>query len=265
MGFLRSQSSSVSGRALAHLFQSMARAVLIAMAIAATGATLLAAFGQIPWLFIDLQTTNGPVANSAPYAQIGVTALLISLCAFLPGVNRMLTLERSHRKFDMTMEDVAGAYRIAHEADREGAFALSSEFDSVRERLKYLRQHPDLGRLEPEIMELAAQMSHTTRDLAKIYSDEHVERAKSFLKQRQTELDEFEEKIALALTVTEQIKHWQRDVEASEREADRQIDRLEKDLREILPTLGYELDEEEADNVVPMSGKTPPPGHDRTN
>jgi len=30
------------------------------------------------------------------------------------------------------------------------------EFDAVRERLAYLRDHPDLSRLEPEVLEVAA-------------------------------------------------------------------------------------------------------------
>ena len=42
------------------------------------------------------------------------------------------------------MEDIARAYHLCHTADRAGVFTLSSEFDSVRERLAYQRDHPDL-------------------------------------------------------------------------------------------------------------------------
>ncbi|MFC2968339.1 hypothetical protein [Acidimangrovimonas pyrenivorans] len=71
----------------------------------------------------------------------------------------------------------ARALARAHGGDREGVFALSSEFDSMRERLTHLRKHPDLSGLEPELLELAAQMSHLSRDLARVYSDEKVARA----------------------------------------------------------------------------------------
>ena len=64
------------------------------------------------------------------------------------------------------MWDVAQAYQAAHAADRDGVFNLPSEFDSVRERIEHLRRHPDLGRLKPEILELAAQISHESRELA---------------------------------------------------------------------------------------------------
>jgi len=66
---------------------------------------------------------------------------------------------------------------------------MSSEFDAVRERLAYLRDHPDLDSLEPQVLELAAQMSHQSRELSDIYNDEKVTRAKTFLKQRQEEAE----------------------------------------------------------------------------
>ena len=52
--------------------------------------------------------------------------------------------------------------------------------------------HPDLGALEPEILELAAQMSRISQDLAETYSDEKVDRARTFLQQRQQEIDTFQ-------------------------------------------------------------------------
>ena len=47
-----------------------------------------------------------------------------------------------------------------------------------RERLVWLRRHPDLGSAEPEILELAAQMSHESRTLAQTFSTERVERCR---------------------------------------------------------------------------------------
>ena len=64
------------------------------------------------------------------------------------------------------MRDVAQAYQAAHAADRDGVFNLPSEFDSVRERIEHLQRHPDLGRLEPEILEMAAQIGRKSRKLA---------------------------------------------------------------------------------------------------
>ena len=55
------------------------------------------------------------------------------------------------------------------------------------------------------------------------------------------------------------IRRWLNDVEAEERAAQIQIRRLEADLKEILPTLGYDFDHEDLReaNVValPKPGK----------
>ena len=51
---------------------------------------------------------------------------------------------------------------------------MSSEFDAVRERLAYLHDHHDLDSLEPSVLEVAAQMSHQSRELSDIYSDEKL-------------------------------------------------------------------------------------------
>lgn len=112
--------------------------------------------------------------------QIVVTIILASLFFFIPSADRIMSLERSHRKFRLSMEDVARAYHVCHTADRSGVFTMSSEFDALRERLSYLRDHPDLDSLEPQFLVLAAQMSHQSRELADIYNDEKVDRAKTF-------------------------------------------------------------------------------------
>ncbi|AVW91579.1 DNA repair protein [Celeribacter baekdonensis] len=255
-------------RLMQHVLQDMAKWTIIALAIAASVSTALSFAGLWPWLGMQVEIHGGETVQVGPYVQTGLTILLLSLCAFLPGVNRMLDLERSHRSFAVSMQDVAQAYRLSHATDRDSAFALSSEFDSVRARLHHLRAHPDLASLEPEVMELAAQMSHTTRDLAQIYSDEKVTRAKVFLTERQQDLEAFQDKLDLALSITEELKRWQRDIEASEREANRHMDRLERDLKEVLPGLGYELDDlDMADDdgkvvSMPKSAMSTP---DRTN
>lgn len=254
----------VTGKYLfAHLFQTIAKWLLIGFAALTVIATILATFGVWPWLSVSLALSDGTAMNTGPFLQIGTTVFMLALAAFLPGVNRMLALEASHRRFAVSMEDVARAYRISHDQDRAGAFAMSSEFDSVRDRLKAMREHPDLARLEPEVLELAAQMSHTTRDLAAIYSEEKVRRAKDFLKQRQGEIDAYQEQITMALGLTEELKRWQRDVETSERVINRQIDQLEADLKEVLPALGYAIERGNDDKIVPLTSK--PAAPDRTN
>jgi predicted nucleic acid-binding Zn-ribbon protein len=180
---------------------------------------------------------------------------MLALVFYLPTHLRVGRLERSHRSFAVGMEDVARAYRIAHAADRTGVFALSAEFESMRARFDHLRQHPDLGALEPELLHLAAEMSFLSRDLARTYSDEKVGRARLFLKQRQEEAHDLSDRIAAARRTCDELRRWLTDVEAEERTSHQQLRRLEADLREILPTLGYDFDHEDLApaNVVSLS------------
>ncbi|MDG1084834.1 MAG: hypothetical protein P8P35_12120 [Planktotalea sp.] len=55
----------------------------------------------------------------------------------------------------------------------------------------FLCDHPDLGQLEPAMLEAASQMSHISAELAVIYSDRKVERVRTVLKERQHEIGEF--------------------------------------------------------------------------
>jgi predicted nucleic acid-binding Zn-ribbon protein len=230
-------------RNVQHMFQIVTLGLLVTLAAAATVATVLSALGFFPWLQMQTVLSSGTIFDAGVWVQSLGSALLVGLCFFIPSANRMKDLERSHRDFGLTMNDIAQAYQLSHATDRKRNFSLSTEFDTMRERLTHMREHPELGHLEPEVLELAAQMSFTTRELAQIYSEDKVNRAKDFLKARQQELDSFNENLSLALTATQELKRWQSDVEASETETNRQMDRLEKDLQEILPQLGYEMDE----------------------
>jgi hypothetical protein len=107
---------------------------------------------------------------------------------------------------------------------------------------RVLKKHPDLAHLEPEILEIAAQMSYLSRDLALVYSDEAVARAKSFLAQRQAEAGKHHDAIRAAAATAQELRLWLEDVEAEEREARRMITRLEGDLKEVLPRLGLRVD-----------------------
>ncbi len=73
------------------------------------------------------------------------------------------------------------------------------------------------------------------------------------------------DRLAIARRTCDELKRWLTDIEAEERQAQVQLKRLEADLREILPGLGYAVDfEDRAEgNVVslPKPGpvvKTPP-------
>jgi len=89
-----------------------------------------------------------------------ISILLVGLCFFLPSHQHITKLETSHRSFQIGMEDVAKAYAIAHAEDRSSTFKLSTEFNAVRERLGFLRDHPDLGQLESTMLEVASEMNH---------------------------------------------------------------------------------------------------------
>ncbi len=210
----------------------------------------MAAFGQWPWISVPLRFGKDSVENAGLYVQVGLTVLALGLCFFLPSTRRIMKLETSHRRFSINMNDVARAYAAVHSADRANTFRLSSEFDSVRERLAYLRDHPDLSTLEPGLLEIAAQMSHISKELATVYADEKIDRARSFLRQRQEEVDQFNARLDQAKAITNEMKHWLHEVELEESVASAQLDRLRGEMREIMPELGIE-------RTVPVDRMTP--------
>lgn len=214
--------------------------------------TLLCVAGVFPWFQYEATFGETVFANAGQYAQIGLTVLLILFGSFLPTAGRVSLLEGSHRKFHLKMEDVAQAYFHCHAADREGVFNLSSEFDSVRERLAYLREHPKLGNLEPDVLEIASQMSHQAKDLAAIYSDENVLRAKQFLRQRQEEISERKSQIETALKDCREIEEWVEFVEEDEKETSTKIADFEERMKRVLPQLGIDIFSS-GNNVLPMA------------
>lgn len=245
---------SMRGIALSSVstLRSVAQVVIVGMAGLLVAASAAAVAGWLPWPYVPLSWGGVPVPWAGMALQVGLAVLFVVLAAYLPANARMARLERSHRSFAVGMEDVVRAYRQAHAADRAGVFALSSEFDAMRERLTQLRKHPDLAHLEPELLQLAAQMSFQSRDLARIYSDEKVERARGFLKQRQEEAQAMQERVVLAQRTCAEIRRWLTDVEAEERQVQMQMRRLEGDLRELLPALGYDFEDVASANVVSL-------------
>lgn len=237
------------------LMQRLAVVVFSISAIGLTGVTLMAAFGAAPWLEFSVDIDGTAYDQAGMYAQIGLTVLALLLCFFLPTNARIMRLENSHRRFAIGMQDIARAYAVAHGADRDGLFRLSSEFDAVRERLAYLRDHPDLDRLEPDLLEVAAQMSHISRELADVYSVEKVARARDFLRQRQEEIACFNTRIDQAKQVASEMKHWLHEVELEEAVAASQLQRLQDELRAILPELGHEEIARPDGTIIDMSKK----------
>ncbi len=223
-----------------YLLQRLALVLFSAAALGLLFFTAMAALGLWPWIELPLAYAGTTVDNAGMYAQIGLTVLAIGICFFLPSNSRIMTLENSHRVFAINMNDVARAYAAVHAADRGNTFQMSSEFDSVRERLAYLRDHPDLSTLEPSLLEIASQMSHISKELATVYADEKIERARSFLKQRQEEIELFNARLDQAKGITNEMKHWLHEVELEESVASAQLERLRDEMREVMPEFGTE-------------------------
>ena len=131
------------------VLQRVAVVLVLAMGVGLTVYTVTCAFGLTPWLQLELQFGDVVVPNAGVYVQFFLAALSLALCSFLPASARVMALENSHRNFTIQMQDVARAYYAAHSADRDGVYKLRHEFDSIRERIAHLREHPDLSDLEP--------------------------------------------------------------------------------------------------------------------
>ncbi|WP_394152942.1 DNA repair protein [Loktanella salsilacus] len=233
-------------RDMARLMQSLTLFTVSICAVAAICYTALCAIGVAGWLQLDASFGGTDFRNAGPWVQGALTVLLAAMAFFLPSHLRLMELETSHRNFHISMDDVARAYHDVHAADRAGVFTLSSEFDAVRERLAYLRDHPDLSHLESGVMEVAAQMSVQSRHLAEVYSAERVARAKAFLRQRQQAAEEQQERIIEAMHICEQIRAWSDQVEREEARVASQLAHLDDRLQSTLPLLGYALEHDEA-------------------
>ncbi|MDO8982295.1 hypothetical protein [Cypionkella sp.] len=75
-----------------------------------------------------------------------------------------------------------------------------------------------------------------------VYSDIKVARANSLLQQRQEEAQHLTDRLASARRICDERHRGMGDVQAEEMQAQKQMKRLEADLKEILPTLGYDFD-----------------------
>jgi len=207
------------------------------LAVFLVAATGLSIAGVWPWVDLAVMWNGTHVAAAGMYAQIGLTIFAVTLCFFLPTNARIMKLEHSHRQFSVGVDDITRAYHAAHHADRSGTFTLGDAFESTRDRLAFLRDHPDLGMLEPELLELAAKMSHISRDLAEAYSDSKVQRARSFLQQRQFEIDQFNDRLEQAKAIHGEFSTWINRLDVEENVARAHLERLLDEMERLLPEL----------------------------
>ena len=211
---------------------------VLGLALCVGGSFLLSLSGLLPRLEVPLVLSDGSVREAGLLIHGSLFALCLLLLAYMPANWRILALEASHRSFRMRMEDVANAYWAAHRADRTGVFRMASEYDAVRERLLWLRDHPDLGHLDPDLLEVAAQMSRVSEELAARYSDEAVARARDSIETRQREAAQMEARIARALQVTRDLRQWKDRVEIEEDVAASRMEQLVAELDSLTQELG---------------------------
>lgn len=226
-----------SARVILAFLQRLSLILFAALALALVAATGLATAGVLPWIELNLLWNGAPLPLAGVYVQIGLTIFALTLCVFLPSNLRIMKLETSHRKFEISVDDITHAYHAAHAADRDTTFRSADAFENMKDRLTYLRDHPDLGMLEPELLELAAKMSHISRDLAQAYSTTRVERARSFLEQRQFEVDQFNDRLDQAKAIHGEFATWINRLELEENVARSKLSQLLDEMERLLPEL----------------------------
>lgn len=213
--------------------QIIAMAIFGLSALSGAVASGLAFAGILPWPEISVVYGGETVAWAGMALQVGVTALLLLITVFLPSARKVRKLEFSHRRFEINMDDVTRAYRAAHMADRAEMFGVVREFDAVRERYQFLKSHPDLPEMDSELLTIAAQMSEQTHEMAQVYSDAKVARAKESLKQRLIDAEALQEKIQQAHSEVRDIKRKLEDVDMEESSVASQMQQLREAVSEI--------------------------------
>lgn len=218
---------------IAEAGQLAAMAIFIVGTLAAVVATLLASAGLLPWPDISATWGGTEIAWAGQALQIGLTVFLVVLTLFLPGARRVQKLEASHRRFEIDMDDVTRAYRAAHMADRAEMFEMHREFDAVRERYQFLKSQPELAEMDAELLTMAAQMSEQTRELAEMYSDAKVARARESLIQRRADAEALGHRIQEAYADMRELKRMMDDVDLEESTVASQLRRLRDEVTEL--------------------------------
>jgi len=201
-----------------------------AVGIVASG---LAFTGILPWPEVAVAYGGTVLPWAGMALQLGVTALCTLIAVFLPSARRVRQLEGSHRRFEIDMDDVTRAYRAAHMADRTEMFEMHREFDAVRERYQYLKSLPELAEMDAELLTIAAQMSEQSRELAEVYSDAKVTRARESLKQRRADAKVLDERIQQAFADTRELRRMMDDVDGEESAVASQLQRLREQVADL--------------------------------
>ncbi|NND40574.1 MAG: DNA repair protein [Boseongicola sp.] len=213
--------------------QTLAIGLIAAAAIVSTSATVLAFAGLLPWLDVNATFGGAEVVWMGQALQIGVSALLVLIAGTLPAARRVMRLEATHRRFAVDMDDVTRAYRAAHMADRAEMFEMRREFDAVRERYRYLTDHPELSDIDAELLTIAAQMSEQSRELAAEFSDDKVARARESLKQRLKDSEVLKDRIQSAFASVREIRRMMDEVDVEESTVASQLQRLRDELADF--------------------------------
>jgi hypothetical protein len=201
--------------------------------------TVLDASGQLHWQQLMHPIERYVVNDNGIVLQISICLFLVLAALLLSTLSRLARLERLQKTSALSLPDIATAYRLSHAADRKGAFALVGEFDQMRLRMDHLRNHPDLQDLQDDLLQIAAQMSMQTRDLARIYSDENVKGATDFLRQRQLDVQALSDQLTIARTTCDELLACSNTVDADDDQIRQHIEQLEHELKDILPSLGF--------------------------
>lgn len=213
--------------------QTLATGLIAVAAFVSTLATIFAFAGLIPWPVVNASFGGAEIVWMGQALQIGLTALLVLIACILPSARRVMRLETTHRRFEVDMDDVTRAYRAAHMADRAEMFEMRREFDAVRERYRFLSEHPELGDMDAELLTIAAQMSEQSRDLAAEYSDEKVARAKDSLRQRLKDSEVLKNRIQGAFAAVREIRRMMEEVDVEESTVASQLQRLREELADF--------------------------------
>ncbi len=86
-------------------------------------------------------------------------------------------------------------------------------------------------------LEVAAQMSQESRELARLFNDEKVARARHSIAARREEADRMETKITEAHAISAELRHLLDDVEMEEDMVRSRLRRLREELSDILPRI----------------------------
>ena len=221
----------------------LTQTILLLAALAACAAVGLAVAEAVPWLTLPLTFTDGTVVEAGPGVQVGLAALLVTLCGTMPAGVRVLRLETSHRSFQTSMEDVAHAFYVAHAADRRGVFRIPTEFDAVRERLSFLRHHPGPGRAAAGRPGAGRpDEPYRPRPWPRSIPTRRWPRRASASCSAATRRPAWRPTRSRAMRVTKDIARDLRDVESAEDLASERILELRAELDVLLPRLGLERD-----------------------